>query len=304
MSNVLTALWPVFALIVAGYFLKVRQFPGDVFWPGAERLNYFCLFPALLFYNLSQAPLTTAALQSLGGLALLCMVVGFCLLLCAQRYYRWPGQRFGVFTQGGLRFNTYLGLAIVGALYGAPGLALAAMMLTLLVPLVNVFSVVSLTAGHRPSVLQLVLPIVKNPLILACLAGAAANLSGLTLGQGVEVLLKQLSATSLPLGLLCVGAALQPKTLLGEAKPLMATAVLKLVMMPAVAMGAAWLAGLPSQEAAILVIFFALPCAPTAYVLTKELGGDSRLMAAVITLQTALAAVTLTVWLYSLRYFQ
>jgi len=43
----------------------------------------------------------------------------------------------------------------------------------------------------------------------------------------------------------------------------------------------------------VLVLFFALPTAPTAYVLTRQLGGDSHLMAGLITLQTLLAALSL-----------
>ena len=48
MSSLLLALWPLFALIVAGYLLHRVDSPGAAFWPGAERLNYFLLFPALL----------------------------------------------------------------------------------------------------------------------------------------------------------------------------------------------------------------------------------------------------------------
>ncbi|HSX90968.1 MAG TPA: AEC family transporter, partial [Pseudomonas sp.] len=42
------------------------------------------------------------------------------------------------------------------------------------------------------------------------------------------------------------------------------------------------------------VLFFALPTAPTAYVLTRQLGGDSQLMVGIITLQTLLAAGSLS----------
>ena len=49
MIDLLLALWPLFAMIVAGYWLRLREFPSESFWPGAERLNYFILFPALLF---------------------------------------------------------------------------------------------------------------------------------------------------------------------------------------------------------------------------------------------------------------
>ena len=48
MIELLLALWPLFALIVAGYYLRRWAFPNEAFWPGAERLNYFVLFPALL----------------------------------------------------------------------------------------------------------------------------------------------------------------------------------------------------------------------------------------------------------------
>ena len=43
--------------------------------------------------------------------------------------------------------------------------------------------------------------------------------------------------------------------------------------------------GLPSLQTQILVIFFALPTASASYILTKVLGGDSQLMAAVISFQ-------------------
>ena len=57
--------------------------------------------------------------------------------------------------------------------------------------------------------------------------------------------------------------------------------------------GVAMVLGLPDMETTILVLFFALPTAPTAYVLTRQLGGDSQLMAGIITLQTLLAAGSL-----------
>ena len=92
------------------------------------------------------------------------------------------------FTQGALRFNTYLGLAAVGSLFGQAGLTLAALMLALMVPTVNVLSVWSLTAERGVSVRSLLLPIAKNPLILACLGGALVNLNGELIGINTAIL--------------------------------------------------------------------------------------------------------------------
>ncbi|MFI8482100.1 AEC family transporter [Pseudomonas sp. NPDC078700] len=295
MLELLLALWPLFALIVAGFYLRRWSFPNEAFWPGAERLNYFVLFPALLFSSLARAPLDNPALKQLALAVMLGLGIGWLALLLMRRLRSWPAARFGVFTQGTLRFNTYLGLAAVGSLFGQPGLTLAALMLALMVPTVNVLSVWSLTAERGVNMRSLLLPILKNPLILACLGGALINLSGIGLPGGTDRLLSMLAAASLPLGLLCVGAALKPEELGGEVPALVWSSVARLVGMPLLAWVIAQVLGLPAMETTVLVLFFALPTAPTAYVLTRHLGGDSQLMAGAITLQTLLAAASLPI---------
>ncbi|MBU1282478.1 MAG: AEC family transporter [Gammaproteobacteria bacterium] len=293
MLELLLALWPLFTLIVAGYYLRRWAFPNEAFWPGAERLNYFMLFPALLFSSLAKAPLDNPALPRMALAVMLALGIAWLALLVVRRVRGWPAGRFGAFSQGILRFNTYLGLAAVGSLFGQEGLTLAAIMLALMVPTVNVLSVWSLTAERGVSARSLLLPILKNPLILACLGGALVNFSGLGLPGGTDRLLSLLAAASLPLGLLCVGAALKPEQLGGEIPALASNSLLRLLAMPMLAWAVAYGLQLPTMESTVLVLFFALPTAPTAYVLTRQLGGDSQLMAGIITLQTLLAAASL-----------
>ena len=293
MTVLLYSLWPLFALIVGGYLLRRHDFPGEAFWPAAERLNYFILFPALLFSSLASAPLDNPALPRLALAVLLGLGGGWLALLLVRRLRGKPAARFGAFTQGILRFNTYLGLAAIGSLHGQPGLVLAALLLALMVPAVNVLSVWSLSADRAVSLGGLLLPVLKNPLILACLAGVLFNLLGIGLPGGSDRLLGLLAAASLPLGLLCVGAALRPQELRGEKSALAWNCTLRLLAMPLLAYAAARALHLPALESSVLVLFFALPTAPTAYVLTRQLGGDGHLMAGIITLQTLLAALSL-----------
>lgn len=301
MLDLLLALWPLFALIVGGHLLRRLDFVGEGFWPGAERLNYFILFPALLFDSLARAPLHNPALPRLAAAVLLGLGLAWAGLLLVRRRQGWPAARFGALTQGLLRFNTYLGLAAVGSLFGPTGLAQAALMLALMVPAVNLMSVWAFCAERGRDPRAMLLPILRNPLILACLAGALYNLSGLGLPGGTERLLGLLAAASLPLGLLCVGAALKPQELGGEAPALGWNSALRLLAMPLQAWGIARLLDLPALESVVLVLFFGLPTAPTAYVLTRQLGGDGHLMAGLITLQTLLAAASLPLVLFLLR---
>ena len=85
MTVLLYSLWPLFALIVGGYLLRRHDFPGEAFWPTAERLNYFILFPALLFSSLASAPLDNPALPRLALAVLLGLGGGWLALLLVRR---------------------------------------------------------------------------------------------------------------------------------------------------------------------------------------------------------------------------
>ncbi|MDO6461701.1 AEC family transporter [Granulosicoccaceae sp. 1_MG-2023] len=293
MLTVIQALWPLFVLIIAGYLMRRSGFPGDAFWPGAERLNYFVLFPALLFRSLAGAPLNDPAL--LRVLLAVLLTLGICSLglAAARRLRHWPAGRYGVYVQGVLRFNTYLGLSATAALFGDQGLMMAAVFLAALVPVVNVLSVLAFSGGQSTGWRARLMPILKNPLILACALGALFNVSGLELHWGSERLVDFLANTSLPLGLLTVGAALKPELLRGHLHGLLGNSLSRLLIAPLVAWCSMQLLHLPPMEGALLVLFFSLPTAPTAYVLTRQLNGDAELMAGIITLQTLLSGLSL-----------
>lgn len=291
-------IWPLFALICLGFVLSRRGFPDAGFWPAAERINYFVLFPALLVRNLSGAPLDDPDILRLGGAMVAVILIAFAALSLIRLVRPMPAGRFGPTVQGVIRFNTYLGLAVTSALTGPEGLERAAVCLAVGVPLVNVLSITALTEGSAFRNPRLILrSIFANPLILACLLGIALALAGTGLPWGIEGFLGLIAQASLPLGLLCVGAALRPSALGKDAFALVGTLALRLVAMPALAFLVARLIGLGSTETLVLTIFAAIPTASTAYVLTRQLGGDGTYMAGIITAQTMMAVITIPVML-------
>ncbi|EAU40306.1 hypothetical protein FP2506_03730 [Fulvimarina pelagi HTCC2506] len=287
-------IWPIFALICLGYALFRAGFPDRSFWPAAERINYFLLFPALLFVNLADAPVRDPDILRLGS-AVFVLIISATLALYGFRLLRpSPAARFGPAVQGIIRINTYLGLALTASLAGGEGLERAAILLAVLVPLVNVVSVAALTdgssAGGSWGLLQ---SIVANPLILACLAGIAVALTKVGLPFGIERFLNLVAQASLPLGLLCVGAALRPDEVRQDTAILAGNTALRLLVMPLFGALIAHVFGLGETETLVLVIFAAIPTAPTAYVLTRQLGGDGPYMAGIITAQTLVSVVTI-----------
>lgn len=291
-------IWPLFAMICLGYVLHRTGFPGAAFWPAAERINYFVLFPALLVVSLADAPVQDPALIRLGGAAVTAITLAVLVMVLARLLRPTPAARFGPAVQGVIRFNTYIGLALVAALSGPVGLDRAAVFLAIAVPVVNVVSIMALTEGNllrRPGLL--IRTVVTNPLIIACVVGFTLGLSGLGLPYGSGAFLALMGQASLPLGLLCVGAALRPSAMGRYGLGLIGVDVLRLLVMPVVAAGIAALFALGPVDTLVLVVFCGIPTATTAYVLTQQLGGDGTYMAGLVTSQTLAAVVTVPLML-------
>jgi hypothetical protein len=291
---ILGALGPIFALILLGLGLRRSGFPGDGFWPAAERFTYFLLFPALLVHRLALSRLGDYAVGPV-AVVIVALLLGMTALVCVLRpWLKVDGPAFTSVYQGVIRFNTYVGLAVVLAVFQADGGTVAALVMAIMIPLINVLCVLVLTvhAGGSATMAGVARGLLTNPLILGCLTGIGLNLSGIGLPWGSAAVLEILARAALPLGLLAVGAGLR---LEGLARPglLAAASALKLVALPALAAGLCWVMQPGRLETAVLVTFAALPGAPTAYILARQLGGDVPLIAAIVTVETAAALITL-----------
>ena len=288
-------LFPLIILIAMGYVFKRVQFLTDEFWRGAEKLNYLILFPVLLFNNLAYIKLEFATFAQLLLALFIVIIMSSLTLWMVKALFHIPIARFGVYVQSHIRFNTYMGLSIISLLFGAQGMQMFAMMIALTIPLVNVISVLAFSQGQGLKPTQILLSLMKNPLILGCVVGIVFNLLQLSLFSGVEQLFKILASMSLPLGLISVGAALQFAELKHDYSRLLLNTLGRLLLMPCLAYLICYALKLNQFETIVLVLFFSLPTASASYILTRYFNGDSQLMAGVISLQTLCFGVTFPV---------
>lgn len=291
----LNALSPVVLLIALGHALRRSGFLAETFWPQAEKLSYFVLLPCLFFHGMATAHLEQLPAGRL-ALVLLAATCGTAALVLLCRWLmRVDGPAFTSIFQGSIRFNNYIGLTMVAQLFGAAGVAYAAICNAAMVPTVNVLSVLVFAGfgAARMSPLQALKQSVSNPLTLSCLFGLGFHESGLSLPETLAAALKTLGSASLPLGLLCVGAALRFSGLLRWLKPIATASLFKLALIPILTFFAARLFGLPPAPTTVALIYQALPTASSAYILARQLGGDAPLMAAITAAQTLAALITL-----------
>lgn len=293
MSDIATALAPILVLILIGYGLKRSQFLPDDAWAGMEKLTYFVLFPALLVRTLGNQSLAGAPWSSMLLVVLGTILTAAALLIVWQQFgASVNGPTFTSIFQGGVRFNTYIALAVAQAFYGVDGLAMAAVTAGFMIVLINLLCISAFAIwGERSSkgVKPIIRDVIGNPLIIACAIGWFLSLSGIGVPGMAEDILEIVGRAALPFGLLAVGAALKPEAVRGHISPILVSSVVQFGLKPAIAALLISVTGLAGIPAGALIICLMVPTAPSAYILARQLGGDTATMASIITFQTILA---------------
>ncbi len=300
MIAVANALIPVFLLIALGAFLKRTLLKSENAWDSLEDLTYYVLFPALLFIATAPADLSKAPITGI-FIALVAAILTVALVLIAlraplQRAFSWSGPAFTSVFQGAVRWNTYIAVAVASALLGEIGLALAAVALASMIPLINVLSVVVLAryAPNAPSKLREVLThLLRNPFIWACVLGVLVNMSGLPLPKVFVNFCNIVGQASLALGLMIIGAGLDLKSVARIDTAIAVALAGKMLLLPLIAIATAYLVGVNGAPLAVVAIASSVPSAPNGYMLARQMGGDAQLLARILTIQTftALASI-------------
>ena len=291
--NTVLLLLPDFSLILLGILIRRWMTFGENFWAGLEKLVYFILFPALLINSLVKAKLDLLSAFPLLATAFVAIVAGMLLGLLPRLFSKVPALTFASMYQCAFRYNSYIGLAVVSMLFGQSGVATLGIIIGTAVPLVNVVAI-GMLARHGQ--LGLWREVLRNPLIWATIIGLSLNLVGYVPPAPVLAFLGRLAEASIALGLLAVGAALQMGGAAGVKGLAAWLIVVKLLLLPLVAVFVGPLLGLSGLYYQVAVLFAALPTASSAYILAVRMGGDGKSVAWLISASTLASMLTLTLW--------
>jgi predicted permease len=297
MNNVVGELLPVFILIVIGWAVRASRIVSAEAFGQVNRFGFFILYPAFLFTLTSQADLTGGD----AGVFILTTVIGFAVMIAlafGMRFFfaRDDGPAFTSVFQGSVRWNGFVLLAAAPALYGAEGPHLIGVAFGPLVLMVNLVCVIVLArwgANGANSARAVIDQLIANPLILGCAAGLLAQAIHVRDLGPVSDVLDLLGAAAMPISLLCVGAGLDFKAVRAARVQVAAATVAKLLIAPAVMWSAAMLLGASPMTAAIAAGVGSTPTAAAGYTMAREMGGDARLMAAIVTATTLASFITM-----------
>ncbi len=298
MANFLFSIAPIFVIIVLGHLLRRGGIPNIAFWNLNDKLVYWVLMPSLLFYKTSTIDLSADflgpyALVILGGF----FVAGVVGLLSAKIFRLENPLASSVF-QGSARHNTFIALAVAESVFGFDGLALAALTTAILIPVTNISLVIVLVLLHpaendRNIVGSILRELVRNPILISVLLGTGVNLLGTGEIPVLHDVTRTIGAAALPIVLMCVGANIRIRAMQAAAVPLALSIATKMIVFPVAIVFLAQAVGLSTFETTIALLFGAAPTSSSAYTVARQMGGDAPVMAAIITIQTAISFITL-----------
>lgn len=283
-------------LIVAlGWVLLHKLKFSREFFTNTEKLVYYILFPALLVQSIAFTPISASSAGRLLAVSILLCLAGYLAAWLARPLLKPRPIALASLAQCAYRFNTYIGFSLAAALAGSEGQAIMAVLVGFSVPIANVLAVKSLARFQGSNVW---LEILKNPLVLATVAGLLLNFSGIGLEDTVNMTLSKLGNSAIPLGLLCVGASLSLAGGNQDRAVISWILGIRLLAMPVFALILAFMLALSPLETHILVLFAALPPASAAYILAARMGGDGRCVATAISIGTVFSVITIPFWLF------
>ena len=270
-----------------------------------DRLNalVFKIFlPVSIFKNVYNSSVSDVFDKKLIAFGIISVTLCFLLLIlltsgCKNRKSR------GVLIQGIYRSNFLIfGLPVAESFYPDGSLSgKASVLIAIIVPLFNGLAVIALEMfkENKQSVMKTFLNILKNPLIIGSALGFVALFlkeAGFLLPDAVYKTVSDLSAAATPLALIALGASLDFSKIKGESKYLIWGLLGKLVLSPAVFIGAAALLGFRDRELAIILSMFASPASVSSYTMAQQMGADDDLAAELVVIGTAVSLITVFLW--------
>lgn len=299
--------FPLFAVVLLGYFLRQKNFLDDRYVTISNKLCFRVLMPTLIFNNIYANTVSLTDGLSFMGFAALSMVSLIVILMLIVPIIIKDNRKRGVVVQALFRSNfAFFGFPIVASICGDAGLATAALLNAAIIPVFNLTSIVVLetfnsSGGHNINYTDVIKNILKNPFIIAGVLALVFVGAHITLPVFIEKTITDLSKAATPIAMLTIGASFRFKKAAENTKYIITILLGKLVIIPLLMIIVSYMAGFRGPEFVALMVLFASPIAVSSYIMATEANGDGELAGQLVVFSTAASCLTMFFIIFVLR---
>ena len=295
--------------MVTGYLFARFGFLSEDVGATLIQFVFHVSIPALMFVIIAQEEIDTLLdwpfIIAFGGVTF----VFFVVILVGSFYWQksplGPATMLATISVGS---NTgIIALPLLHSMFGQKAAVLAAIanVIMVVVFLVQIFILEAASAkdtSNKGSTLAHIKNAILNPVIFSTILGVAYAATPYNLPSLATDYLDLLADALTPCALFAIGMSIKPASIAKSGSLIVFASAVKLVILPIVVFAVARLMGLDSLLTLAAVIAAAVPTAKSEFILAKQYQQSEELVADTISFTTAVAVVTLIVWLVVLSW--
>ncbi len=295
---------PMFLILLLGMLIRRSRIVPDSSFDQMNLMTFRFLMPCLLFYSIYAADINNS-FQPGTIVFLLCWVlVWFILSFIVFAKAEPDPKNRGAYIQTAYRSNlAVIGVTLAQSMLGESGIATMAMAIAVIVPLFNVLAVITLEAcrGGVVSFRQMLINILRNPLIWGCLTGILFLALGIQLPKTVEGVIAKIGTTASTMMLITLGASIQLKGVKDNLRQVIFCDVLRLVVSPICALTVSILLGFRGDALGVILIASASPTAAASYSMAMACDSNYELTGQSVVTTSFFCSLTLFIWIFLLK---
>ena len=306
----LNAILPIFLLVIVGVILKKAGRVNDSFTNTADWLVFKIGLPIMLFLEVASCDFNKQADFKLIVFCIVSVTASFVVISVLTSLFVKDKSKRGALAQGMYRSNfAILGVPLAVNMFGESGGQTIALVMPFIILMFNAYSVILLSVfasknenRFSSATIKTVLKnIVTNPLIIGVVFAVPFMIFKIDIPIAVNKTLTYLSNLATPLALISLGANFKRESLRGRIGYAIYASLVKTVILPAIALSAAVLAGLRGPSLGVILICFGSPTAVSSYIMAKKMGNDHELAGQILLISTLMCIITIFAGIFILK---
>lgn len=312
MNNIFMALnvvFPTFFMMSVGVIVRKVKMVDDLSLVVMNRIVFRVFMSLLLFLNIYLIDINE--LFNPSNLKLIILTTFSIFFMFSLAYFLYniltkDRDKLGVLIQATYRSNLILfGIPLILSVYDESKLGIVLLIITPIVPLLNVMGVILLETyqSKERNYKKLFISVLKNPLIIAFILGIICLIFKIKIPKIILNTMISMSKVATPLAFVVLGATLKFENMINNVKLIIVTNFMKLIIFPFITLAIALFLGFRNEYIVALLGVTASPTSVTSFNTVKEIGGDNQLAAEIVASSSVISILTLFFWVYFLKIF-
>ena len=294
---------PLILLIALGYLLRHTNFLSEEVFAGLNKLVFTVLLPCAMFQNIISSNRDAIFNSKTLGYSLIVFLIFVVIYFLFVMKLEKDPRKQGVLCMSQYLVNLMIiGMPIMLSLYPGQDIGPAMVLFAVYIPLSTFFSILSLQVLSQKSAnLRLIgRNFIRNPFVIASIMAFFLLFTGIRLPRIIGSAVASVTGASIPISIIVLGASFSLPAIRENKWQLVVTTIVKLFILPAAAILAAYYFGFRGIELAAIMVLFGCPTATGSYSIAVVLGGDPELSSQSVLITNILAIASFFFWIFLL----